>query len=154
MARNRETTNGTLRSLGTAMAGLVAVVTLMYAMVEPLRQRIEFLNQEVQITRASIKEHEEIVGHPGVLERLAETMERFREVSTQLGDLERRIASYEEWQLWWQRILPSTNSRQDEKIYRLETRVYGHAQKYDDEQLRRDWLPPDAKIKSTPLGSQ
>ena len=120
------------------VVALVAIVAGVYAMVEPMNQRIDFIERQqkdanVQLREvisklsSELRQHEAITGHDGLIQQVAMTREQFREVETQFTDMERRIEGYEEWQLWWQRTVPTSLATLNEKVYRLETETYGEA---------------------------
>ncbi len=90
-----------------------------------MSQRIDFLQREVHDAKAALKAHEAIVGHTGLIEQQAGNSEKFREIDTRFSEHERRIRMYEEWQLWWQRTVPTMDAKQNEKLYRIEVEIYG-----------------------------
>ena len=93
-----------------SLVGLLALISGVYAMVQPMNQRIDSLSNEIQSLREDIKES-------------ATTKQMFIEVETQFDGIKLRVSSLEEWQVWWNREMLSQNAVQNEKIQRLENEV-------------------------------
>jgi len=67
--------------------GLLLVVAGVYAMVEPMSQRIDFLEREVQRSRTELNSHEAVTGHTGLIQQKAVAKVRFKEIETQFKSL-------------------------------------------------------------------
>ncbi len=121
--------NGKINGTGTRAFGgvvaLLAIVAGVYAMVEPMSQRIEFQNRQIDTMREDLQRHASLNNHPwGVVAEIATLEESLREVETQFADTERRIADYERWRETWEQKYPASNASQDERIKALERIVY------------------------------
>ncbi len=131
MEKNNGTSNGP-KAFGAVVA-LVAVVAGVYAMVEPMGQRIAGLQERLKETREDLKglsathlrtEENHATVHTDFAARMAAMGKMFVEVETQFRSLDRRVTSYEEWAVWWQRTVPALDASQDEKIKALERQAY------------------------------
>ena len=122
--------NGSTKAFA-GVIGLMLVIAGVYAMIEPMNQRIDFLERQITSLKNSHanKEDEHSITHRDFVATLSSTTERFAEVETQFDDIERRIQNYENWQQWWQRNVPYINATQNEKIYRLEQTVFNSSKK-------------------------
>ena len=111
-----------------AVTVVVAVIAGVYAMTEPMGQRLDFLQAELPSVRAAmaLDDAREI----GDTERRGALVEKFTEVETQFKGMERRLVSVEEWRIWWNRLqimtLAGGNATQDEKIAHLEQWIAEH----------------------------
>lgn len=72
--------NNTGRTGFVVLASLLAIIAGVYAMVEPMGQRIDFVNEQV-------KAHSGLHAHEGGVGDLAKIVERFSEVETQFRGL-------------------------------------------------------------------
>ena len=109
-----------------AVTALLAVIAGVYAMIEPMGQRIDFAQNENAETRSDLKDHEGEIAHPGILERHARNAERFKEIETQFDAMDARIEQYEDWVSWWYRNVPGLDATQNERLRHLEAAVYGN----------------------------
>ncbi len=96
-------------AIGGVFVGFVVMTT------EPIRREMARITEEQSA-------HEEIVGHRGLIEQQATAAAAF-------SAMERRLCELNSWRVWWQRTVPAIDAAQTEKLYRLETVVYGHAEK-------------------------
>ena len=90
----------------TTVAGVVALVAIIagvYAMVEPMSQRVDYLEGEFRSLRS----------------RAATTSDH------QL--LNSRIEKIENWRIWWNREMLTSQMQMEEKIKTLERLAYGGA---------------------------
>lgn len=121
--------NNTGRTGFVVLASLLAIIAGVYAMVEPMGQRIDFLSTQM-------KTHAVLQAHEGAAADLAKIVERFSEVETQfrglreLTDLQFTLlrADTEKGKSWRDghdlRVAP-LNAAQWERIKALERAVYG-----------------------------
>ena len=120
--KDTNNSNGNTKAFGGVLA-IIAIIAGIYAMVEPMNQRIDFLERQLnsaaeKMTRDDERERIDMA-------TISVMSERFAEVETQFDDMERRILDCEHWLIWWQRTVPYLNATQNEKIYRLEEEIFG-----------------------------
>lgn len=124
MANKTRNGNGSLVAI-VAVTGLLGIVAGVYAMVQPMNQRIDHLTQYVErsenrVTR-TVFEHTSLHSHPDAAREMAQISERFKEVETQFRGLRElmtvRIAEMER-RIERQEI--DGNPRHDERIQTLE----------------------------------
>lgn len=107
---------------------LVAVIAGVYAMVEPMGQKIEFVNRDV-------RDHARLDQHVGAAKELAGIGERFKEVETQFVamrdkfdseqlQVNRRLSLLEGWMFEHDRTVAATDATQWERIKALERQAY------------------------------
>lgn len=109
-------TNGNgYKAIGGILA-LFAIVSGVFAIVEPMNQKIDFIREEARA-------HGQLEGHTRLLEDQARAAERFKEVETQFRDLTRRVEVFEVWMTWWQRTVPVLDATQDGRLNMLEELV-------------------------------
>jgi len=73
------------------LASLIAIIAGVYAMVEPMGQRIDFLERTVTNAIAHIDKHAERDGHTTALERHAAARERFEKMDAHIVGLRELI---------------------------------------------------------------
>ena len=126
--RTRSTMNGSLAPTLTVLAGICAVVAGVYAMVEPMGQRIDFVQKGISEIRLALgkddeREMDDVHSFSAVLERFKEVETQFRwlkEVTdVRLEHLEERAARLSDWKD------AHGNDSQWERIRALERAVYG-----------------------------
>lgn len=77
MENNR---NGTIKVVGIVVAVLVGIAGLCFAMIEPMAQRISFIE-------SNSANHLLLHAHPGAIHDLATINEKFTEIETQFREL-------------------------------------------------------------------
>lgn len=82
---NNSKKNGT-KALSVAVL-VIAIIAGVYAMVEPMQQRIDFLERQVLRSENLLQKHADVKIHPGASEEVAAMRERFKEVETQFKGL-------------------------------------------------------------------
>lgn len=128
--------NGT-KAFGAVVA-VVAVIAGLYAMIEPMGQRIDFLEGQIVELRIQARQHSEIEGHVGVLSSLATQQAKFAEVETQFAGLrevtEARLAVITSRALRAETLRDThlvesagRNAAQWERIKSLEREMYGRS---------------------------
>lgn len=132
MDNNKPRSNGSMAAI-SAVLGLFAVIGGVYAMVQPMNQRIDHVTEQMQKLEdrliKGLDTHMAGKSHPGAAEDLATMSERFKEVETQFRgikdiqatrftEIERRLTETE----------TDGNPRHDERIKNLE-RVNGIARR-------------------------
>lgn len=129
--------NGAIRAFG-AIIGLVALIAGVYAMVEPMGQRIDFMEEQISELNVEILRHSDCEAHPGALARMATQQEKFAEVETQFKGLREvsdvRLKQLEHEQLVardWRGAhglrVEGLNASQWERIKALERAAYREA---------------------------
>ena len=125
------------KAFGSIML-ILAVITGLWALMGPTNKSIETMQSKITSVEASIVSQigdiEAKLAKDDERERedqgsFASIQEKFREVETRFNALDRRVQSVEEWRVWWNREVLTTNAAQDEKLYRLEMHTYGCAHK-------------------------
>jgi hypothetical protein len=122
----------------TVVVGLLAVIAGVYSMVEPMGQRIDFLERELERSRTQLAAHAAITGHVAMVQRHAEAGERFKEVETQFSGLREVVGvrldrldkdrdTFAKWQNEHDLRVVGLNAAQWERIKALEREVYGKA---------------------------
>ena len=109
--------NGNAKAFGGIIA-IVAVVAGVYAMVEPMNQRIDFLNEQMVCMRLEMTTDNE---------RERNDASQFAALTTQFAETETRVADLELWRIWWNRESLTTQAIQGEKIKTLERAIAGGA---------------------------
>jgi len=109
--------NGNAKAFGGIIA-IVAVVAGVYAMVEPMNQRIDFLNEQMVCMRLEMTTDNE---------RERNDATQFAALTTQFAEIETRVADIESWRTWWNRERLTTQAIQGEKIKTLERAIAGGA---------------------------
>ena len=109
--------NGNAKAFGGIIA-IVAVVAGVYAMVEPMNQRIDFLNEQMVCMRLEMTTDNE---------RERNDATQFAALTTQFAEIEARVADIESWRTWWNRERLTTQAIQGEKIKTLERAIAGGA---------------------------
>lgn len=126
--RTRSVPNGGIGSTLTVLAGICAVVAGVYAMVEPMGQRIDFVQKDLTEIRLALakddeREMDDVHSFSAVLERFKEVETQFRwlkEVTdVRLAHLEERMSQMSSWKD------AHGNDSQWERIRALERAVYG-----------------------------
>ncbi len=129
-----------------AFGGVIAIVAIIcgvYAMVEPMNQRIEFIQSQIQELDICIHQDNDRVWKDTV--ELSVMQQKFAEVEMKFKEFSRRMATHEEWQLWWHRTVPSIDARQNEKILRLESEIYGMNNEFKLLPTFKKWVPEITK---------
>ncbi len=126
-----------------AFAGVIVVVALITgvgAIVRPMQQQINSLEQQVLREQRQLDarhtSHVLLDAHPGALAMHAKTMERFSEVETQFAGLrevvgirqmidEKRLDEIDRWHLEHEIRVVGIDASQWERIKALERAVYG-----------------------------
>ncbi len=122
MAEKRN--NGATAAVG-AVLGLLALIAGVYAMVQPMNQRIDFVDQqmeklEIRLVK-SLERHIETASHPQAARDLATMSERFKEVETQFRSLrEVQLTKFQELNRRVTKSETDGNPRHDERIKNLE----------------------------------
>jgi len=88
-SKNGNSGNSTKAFAG--VIGLLLVIAGVYAMIEPMTQRIDFLEREISRTKVEMSEHEKIIGHTGLIQQKSSTKEHFKEIETQFRSLKEII---------------------------------------------------------------
>ena len=109
--------NGNAKAFGGILA-IVALVAGVYAMVEPMNQKIDFITNEIDNIRTCMANDD--ARERSDAKELASLQEKFREVETQFSGVEARVAELEEWYRWWSRNVPSIDATQNERLKHLE----------------------------------
>jgi len=109
--------NGNAKAFGGVVA-IVAVVAGVYAMVEPMNQKIDFLNAQIVCMREEMTEDNN---------RERDNARQFAQLGTQFIEIETRVADVEKWRTWWNREKLTTQAIQGEKIKTLERAIAGGA---------------------------
>ena len=104
--------NGLMKSLGA----VVVIVVGLYATVQPMSQRIDFLERQLET-------HENLVMHAGTEQRVTEMSVMSKEVATKFEHINDRLDELDEWKTYYQRIVPAKDAVQDERIDRIEERL-------------------------------
>lgn len=99
---------------------VLAIIGGVYAMVKPMGQRAEHLNDRILELKQDLQEHAAIRAHTGMAEDSGTFRQMFTEVETQFADLDRRVGALEEWQVWWNRSVADVNAVQEERLRWLE----------------------------------
>ena len=131
VARN----NSSAKAFG-GVAAILAVVAGIYAMTEPMSQRVDFLERQIGTMRTEMLEHGSRQAHPGMLQLYGQHSERFKEVETQfrslrdLSDLQFTLlrngaTKATEWRERHDLHVAPLNAAQWERIRALERKVYG-----------------------------
>ena len=97
-----------------AFGGVIAVVALVagvYAMVEPMGQRIDFLERQLESANAATKERARL---------------HAESVDQQFAAIDGRTEQLEEWQTWWYRSRPESAAVLQERIRQVERVQRGH----------------------------
>jgi len=82
----KSNSNGSTKAVA-GVIGLLLVISGVYAMIEPMSQRIDFLEREIDRSKVKISDHEKTVGHTGLIQQQAGARERFKEIETQFKGL-------------------------------------------------------------------
>ena len=108
---------------------IVAVIAGVFAMVEPMGQRIDFLEAQLSEFRTELSAARQSDStHQRATDReIASIGEKFSEVETQFGALDARVVRFEDWLRWWQREVPSLDAIQSERIRALERDTRGQS---------------------------
>jgi len=110
------------RAFGGVVA-LVAIIAGVYAMIEPMTQRIDFMERHLDVMSERMDTDDQREREDN--SRVSIMGQKFTEVETQFSDMERRIVDLEQWQTRWNENMPCKNAKQDEKIFRLEQIMFG-----------------------------
>jgi len=108
---------GNAKAFGGIIA-IVAVVAGVYAMVEPMNQRIDFLNDQITCMRAEMAADNE---------RERRDAAQFSELTATVEDLNGRVDDIESWRIWWNREILTSQAVLGEKIKTLERTIAGGA---------------------------
>lgn len=82
MMEEKLNNNSSAKAFGGVVA-ILAVIAGIFAMTEPMGQRIDFLSVRLDQLHEEIKDHAAITGHVGAMTRHGKHEERFKEVETQ-----------------------------------------------------------------------
>ncbi len=105
----------------TGVVALVAVIMGVYAMVEPMGQRVDFLQTEINMIRAAMERDDDRENKD--IETRAAMGEKFVEVETQFEAMSKRIAAMEEFLLWYHRNVPQIHAERTIGQAQLERRL-------------------------------
>lgn len=123
--------NNGIKAVG-GVAGVLFILTclaFLYGAVEPMAQRIEFQERQLEILRAALQTHGELNDHPwGVMIQVGQVQEKinekFAEVETQFEALGYRVAQHEDWYDKWVGTMPGEQATQNERLKGLERIVF------------------------------
>ena len=86
-SKNSSAASGNSTRAFAGVIGLLLVISGVYSMIEPMNQRIDFLEREISRTKTEVSDHEKTIGHTGLIQQQSITKERFKEIETQFGSL-------------------------------------------------------------------
>ncbi len=124
MADNSNTSTHFPTNGGKAITGIIALVALIagvYAMVEPMGQRIDFLQTEINTIRAAMNDDNQREKED--VQIRASMGEKFTEVETQFRAMSQRIEAMEEFLLWYHRNVPQIHAERTIGQKELERRL-------------------------------
>ncbi len=124
--------NGIASNGAKAFGGVLAIVAIIagvYAMVEPMGQRMDFFDDRILAVHESMAVDD--VRERADRNEFARVSERFKEVETQFANQSNRIEVFEEWQRWWHRHVPTLDAQQDGRLDALERVIYGNLKRRD-----------------------
>lgn len=109
-------TNGE-KTFGGVVA-IIAVILGIFAMVEPMGQRMDFIERQVEnvIEAMSLDNERERAD----LIELGEMRQKFVEIETQFDAYKHRISIIEDWYSWWVKNVPAMDATQSERLKVLE----------------------------------
>lgn len=124
-----------LKAFG-GVAAIAAVILGVYAMVEPMNQRIDYVKSELTGLQQQLAEHSRTDAHSGTRADLARIHTKFAEVETQfkglreitasrLDRLETQAANIEQWAAAHDLRVAPLNARQWSRIEALERVIFG-----------------------------
>jgi len=111
----------------------VAIIAGVYAMIEPMSQRITTLEQTLQNQEVECSKKIEDIRTQMIADDVREREDRgefatmsaqFQEVEAHFFSTNSRVNNLEEWSLYWQRTSPYINATQDERLRALERKIY------------------------------
>jgi len=101
--------NNLLKSFGA----VVIIIVGLYATVQPMSQRIDFLERQLET-------HENLAMHAGTEQRVMEMSVMSKEVSTKFEHITSRLDELDDWKTYYQRFVPARNAVQDERLDSME----------------------------------
>ena len=126
-----ENDNSNAKAFGGVLV-LLALIAGVYAMIEPMTQRIDFLERQMQSQKDELEAHKSKDDHPHALSLHSEAAEKFRRVESEFRAIKELFnMNYGSHENRLQKIESLRTSEEDrpqwERITALERNVFGSA---------------------------